>query len=153
MCTQRKRPNEYSQKRAVCKSGREVSGDNKPVHVLMMDLQTPVHFSSVQSLSPVWFFETPWTAVHQASLSITNSWSLLKLTSIESVMPSSHLILCHPLLLPPSIFPRIRVFSNESALHIRWPKVLHIQLPELRKKINICLSHPVCGILLWQSLN
>ena len=64
---------------------------------------------------------TPWTAECQASLSITNSWSLLKLMSIESVMPSNHLILCHPLLLP-SIFPRIRVFSSESVLHIRWPK-------------------------------
>ena len=63
-----------------------------------------------------------WTATCQASLSITNSWSLLKLISIESVMPSNHLILCHPLLLPPSIFPSIRVFSNKSALHIRWPK-------------------------------
>ena len=65
---------------------------------------------------------TPWTAAHQASLSITNSWSLLKFMAIESVMPSNHLILCHPLLLLPSIFPRIRVFSNESVLHIRWPK-------------------------------
>ena len=65
---------------------------------------------------------TPWTAARQASLSITNSWSLLKLRSIESVMPSNHLILCCPLLLPPSIFPSIRVFSNESVLHIRWPK-------------------------------
>ena len=65
---------------------------------------------------------TPSTAAYQASLSITNSWSLLKLMSIESVMPSNHLILCHPLLLPPSIFPSIRVFSNESALCIRWPK-------------------------------
>ena len=64
----------------------------------------------------------PWTAAHQASLSITNYQSLLKLMSIESVMPSSHLILCHPLLLPPSIFPSIRVFSNKSALHIRWLK-------------------------------
>ena len=63
---------------------------------------------------------TPWTAPCQASLSITNSWSLLKLTSIESVMPSNHLLLCHPLLLLPSIFPSIRVFSSESALHIRW---------------------------------
>ena len=79
-------------------------------------------FSSVQSLSRVRLFATPWTAVHQASLSITNSWSLLKLMAIESVMPSNHLILCHPLLLPSSIFPSIRVFSNESALHIRWPK-------------------------------
>ena len=78
-------------------------------------------FSSVQSLSHVWFFATPWTAVHQASLSITNSWSLVKLTSIESMMPSNHLIPCHPLLLLPSIFLSIRVFSNESALHIRWP--------------------------------
>ena len=65
---------------------------------------------------------TPWTAARQASLSITNSWSLLKLMSIKSVMPSSHLILCRPLLLSPSIFPSIRVFSDESVLHIRWPK-------------------------------
>ena len=65
---------------------------------------------------------TPWTAAHQASLSITNSWSLLKLMYIKSVMPSNHLILCHPLLLLPSIFTSIRVFSNESILHIRWPK-------------------------------
>ena len=65
---------------------------------------------------------TPWTAAHQASLSITNSWSLLKLMSIESVMPSNHLNLCHPLLLLPSIFPSIRIFSSESVLHIRWPK-------------------------------
>ena len=79
-------------------------------------------FSSIQSLSHIWFFATPWAAACQASLSITNSQSLLKLMSIESVMPSNHLILCHPLLLLPSIFPRIRVFSNESALRIRWPK-------------------------------
>ena len=82
----------------------------------------PVQFSSVQLLSCVRLFATPWTAAHQASLSITNSWSLLKLMSIESVMPSNHLILCCPLLLPPSIFPSIRVFSNESVLCIRWPK-------------------------------
>ena len=79
-------------------------------------------FSSVQSLSHVQPFATPWTTARQASLSITNSWNLLKLMSIESMKTSSHLILCHPLLLPPSIFPRIRVFSNESVLHIRWPK-------------------------------
>ena len=78
-----------------------------------------VQFSSV--LSPVWLFATPWTAAQQASLSITNSQSLLKLMSIKLVMPSNHLILCHPLLLP-SIFPSIRVFSNKSVLHIRWPK-------------------------------
>ena len=81
-----------------------------------------VHFSSVQSLSRVQLFVTPWTPSHQASLSITNSWSLLKLMSIESVIPSNHLILCHPLLLLLSIFPSIRVFSSESALRIRWPK-------------------------------
>ena len=79
-------------------------------------------FSSVQSLSHVQLFATPWTATCQASLSITNSWSLLKLMSIESVIKSNHLILCHPLLLPTSIFPSIRVFSNESVLPIRWPK-------------------------------
>ena len=80
-----------------------------------------VQFISVQSLSLVQLFVNPWTAAHQVSLSITNSQSLRKLMSIESVMPSNHLILCYPLL-PPSIFPSIWVFSNESALHIRWPK-------------------------------
>ena len=78
-------------------------------------------FSSVQSLSLVQLSVTPWTAAPQASLSITNSQSLLKLMSIETVMPSNHLILCHPLLLLPSIFPNIRVFSNELVLYIRWP--------------------------------
>ena len=78
--------------------------------------------SSVHSFSHVRLFTTPWTAAHQASLSITNSQSLLKLISIKSVMPCNHLILCYPLLLPPSIFPSIRVFSNESILCIRWPK-------------------------------
>ena len=76
----------------------------------------------VQSLSSVWLFATPWTAACQASLSIFNSWSMLKLMSIEWVIPSNHLILCHPLLLPSKIFPSIRVFSNESVLHIRGPK-------------------------------
>ena len=78
--------------------------------------------SSVQLLSHVRLFVTPWTAAHQASLSITNSWSLPKPMSIESVMPSNHLILCRPLIFLPSIFPSIRVFANESAIHIRWPK-------------------------------
>ena len=82
----------------------------------------PVQFRSVQSLSHVRLFVTPWAAACQASLSINNSWSLTKLMSIESVMPSSRLILCHPLLLLPSFFPSMRVFSNESALCIRWPK-------------------------------
>ena len=77
---------------------------------------------SVQSLSCVHFFLTPWTALRQASLSISNSWSLLKLMSIESVMPSNHFILCHSLLLLPSIFSNIRVFSNKSVLCIRWPE-------------------------------
>ena len=79
-------------------------------------------FSSVQSLSRVWLFVTPWTAACQASLSNTNSQSLLKLMPIELVMPSNHLIFCHPLFLLPSVFPSIRVFSNQSVLHIRWPK-------------------------------
>ena len=77
----------------------------------------------VQFLSHVWFFGTAWTAVCQASLSFTNSQSLLKLVSMEWMMPSNHLVLCHTLLLLPSIFTRIRVFSNQSALHIRWPKI------------------------------
>ena len=83
---------------------------------------SPTKFSSVQLLSSVWLFVTPWTAACQAPLSIINSWSLLKQMSIESVMPSNHLILCQPLLLPPSILPSIRVFSNELALRIRWLK-------------------------------
>ena len=91
---------------AVCESGSRPS----------------VQFSSVQSLSRVQLFATPWTTARQASLSITNSLSLLKLIYVESVMPSSHFILCCPLLLLPSIFPSSRVFSNESALCIRWPK-------------------------------
>ena len=81
-----------------------------------------LQFSSVQSLSRLWLFANPWITARQASLSITNSWSLLKLMPIESVMPSSHLILCRPLLLLPPIPPSIRVFSNESTLHMRWPK-------------------------------
>ena len=81
-----------------------------------------VQFSSVQSRSHVQLFVTSWIAAHQASLSITNSWSLLKLMSLELVVPSDHLILCCPLLLLPSIFPSIRVFSNELVCHVRWPK-------------------------------
>ena len=89
---------------------------------LLIQIPGEHQFSSVQSLSCARLFVTPWTAAHQASLSITNSWSLLKLMSIELVMPSNHLILCHPLLLPLSIFPSIRVFSNQVA------KVLEFQL-------------------------
>ena len=86
------------------------------------DFQGLMRISSVQLLSRVQLFGTPWTAARQASLSITNSRSSLRLTSIELVMPSTHLILCHPLLLLPSIFPSVTVFSNESILRIRWPK-------------------------------
>ena len=97
-------------------------------------------FNSVQLLSHVWLSVTPWTAARQASLSIANSRSLLRLMSIESVMPSNHLILCCPLLLPPSIFPSIRVFSNESVLHIRWPKYWSFSF-------NISLSHDYSGLI------
>ena len=79
-------------------------------------------FDVLQSLNHVWLFATQWTEAHQAFLSFTISWSLLKIMSIDLVMPSNHLILCHPLILLPSVFPSIRVFSNESALHIRWSK-------------------------------
>ena len=96
--------------------------------------------SSVQSLSHVRLFATPWTAARQASLSVTNSQSLLKLKSIESVMPSNYLILCPPPLLPPSIFPSIRDFSNESALCIRWPKYLSFSF-------NISPSNEYSGLI------
>ena len=88
------------------------------IHYLVIKHQ----LNSVQSLSHVQLFGTPWTVVCQASLSITNTWSLLKLMSIVSVMPSNYLILCRPLLLPLSILPSVRVFSNESVLRIMWPK-------------------------------
>ena len=90
-----------------------------PQHSLTHEKNT---VSPVRTLSHVRLFATPWTAAHQASMSITNSWSSHKLMSFESVMPSNHLVLCHPLLLLPSIFPSIRVLSSESALPIRWPK-------------------------------
>ena len=90
--------------------------------------------------SHVWLFVIPWTAAHQASLSNTNSWDLLKLMSIESVMPSNYLILFHPLLFPPSIFPSIRVFSNESIIHIRWPKYWSF-------RFNISPSNECSGLI------
>ena len=96
-------------------------------------------FSSVQLLSCVQLFATPWTAAHQSSLSITNSWSLLILMSIASVMPSNHLILCHPLL-PPSVFPSIRGFSNESVFRIKWPKYWSFSL-------NISPSNEYSGLI------
>ena len=102
------------------------TGETRKIMWSMMRLSPmgtySVWFSSIQSLSHVRFFATPWIAARQASLCITNSWSSLKLMSIESVMPSSHLILCRPLLLLPPTPPSIRVFSNESTLHMRWPK-------------------------------
>ena len=97
-------------------------------------------FSSAQSLSRVQLFATPWTAAFQVTLSITNSRRLPKLMSIELVMPSNHLIFCCPLLLPPSIFPSIRVFSNESALHIRWPKYWSFSF-------DICPSNKHSGLI------
>ena len=99
-------------------------------------------FSSVQSLSHVQLFVTPWIAPCQASLSITNSWSLLKLMSIKLVMPSNHPILCCPLLLLPSIFPRTRVFSNESVFHIRWPKYWSF-------RFNISPSNEYSGLIFF----
>ena len=99
-----------------------------------------ITFVVVQSLGHIWLFVTPWTAAHQASLSFTISWNLLKLMSIESVMPSNHLVLYRSLLLLPSIFPRIRVFSNEQALHIRWPKYLSLSL-------SISLSNEYSGLV------
>ena len=106
-------------------------------HITSSDAQFVSNFSSVQSFSHVQLFATPWIAARQASLSITNPRSSLKLTSIESVMPSSHLILCRPLLLLPPIPPSIRVFSNESALHIRWPKYQSFSF-----SISLSKEHP-----------
>ena len=110
-----------------------------------MDRDTDYHFTilqlcSVQSLSRIWPFATPWTIAHQAFLSITNSWSLLKLVSIELVMPSNHLIFCRSLLLSPTIFLSIRVFSNESVLHIRWPKYWSFSF-------NISASNKYSGLI------
>ena len=102
--------------------GGAQSGWTKRSFKLLHGWDVTAQFSSVQLLSCVWLFVTPWTVACQASLSIINSQSLLRLMSIELVMPSNHLILCCPLLLLPSVFPIIRVFSSESVLHIRWPK-------------------------------
>ena len=106
--------------------GSKITADSDYSHkikrYLLLERKALTNLVVVESLSHVQLFATPWTAAHQASLSFTSSQSLLILISIESVMPSNHLILCHPLLFLPSIFPSIRVFSNESALHIRWPK-------------------------------
>ena len=105
-----------TENRKTTEKNQKINKIDKPINKF-----SSVQFSSVQSFSHVQLFVTPWTAPCQASLSITSSRSLFKLMSVESVIPSNHLILCHPLLLQPSIFHTIRVFSNES-LHIRWPK-------------------------------
>ena len=115
--------------------GSSVHGFSRQEYWSGVPLPSP---SSVTS--GVQLFVTPWAVACQAYLPITNSQSLLKLISIESVMPSDHLILCHPLLLPPSIFPSIRVFSNDSALHIRWPKYS-------RSSVNISLSNEHSGLI------
>ena len=112
------------------------------LHRIHIGLVGSVQFSSVQSLSCVQLFATPWTAARQASLSIANSRSLLRLMSIKLGMPSNHLILCCPLLLPPSIFPTIRVFSNESVLHIRWPKYCNFSF-------SISPSNEYSGLISW----
>ena len=106
----------------------------------MNDVKAIKWFSSVQLLSCIWLFATPSIAAHQASLSITNSWSTLRLMSIELVMPSSHLILCHPLLLLPPIPPSIRVFSNGSTLRMRWPKYWSFSF-------SICPSKELPGLI------
>ena len=105
-----------------------------PQTAMMLIGVNKCYFSSVQSFSRVWLFATPWIAERKASLSITNSRSSLKLISIESVRPSSHLVLCHPLLLLPPIPPSIRVFSNESTLHTRWPKYWHFSFSIIPSK-------------------
>ena len=104
--------------------------------LVKLRLECPVLISIVLLLSHVRLFSTPWTTARQAFLSITNSRSLLKLMAIESVMPSNHLILCHPLLLLPSFFPSIKVFSNESVLCILWPRYFHIMIPCISWVLN-----------------
>ena len=113
-------------------------------HFVHLQFSSLAQFSSVQSLTGVWLFATPWIASRQASLSITNPRSSLKLTSIESVMPSSHLILCRPLLLLPPIPSSIRVLSNESTLRMRWPKYLSFSFSIIPSK-----EHPGLISLEW----
>ena len=120
----------------------QTSGGTLVFHSCFLNTQHSdehIQFSSVQSLSCVWLFATPWTTARQASLSITYSWGLFKLMSIELVMPSSHLILCCPLLFLPPIPPSIRVFANESTLRMRWPKYWSFSF-------NISLSNEYSGL-------
>ena len=129
----------------------QLSYQGIPVCFLLLPNNIPLYvcISSVQLLSHVRLFATPWTAAHQASLSITNCWSLPKPMSIKSVIPSNHLILCCPLLLLPSIFPSIRDFSNESALRIRWPKYQSFSV-----NISPSKEHPglICFRMDWLDL-
>jgi len=150
----------YKKYCSVCLSLLNHSLQGKLATMLWGYSNSPI--SSVQRLSCVRLFATPWTEARQASLSITNSWSLLKLMSIESVTPSNNFILCHPLLLSPSIFPSIRVFFNESVLHIRWSKYWSfsfsispsnensglisfrmdwLDLPAVQRTLKSCLQH------------
>ena len=118
--------------------------ERQPKYLYLIVTWVNIYFSSVQYLSHVQLFATPWTEAHQASLSITNSRRLLKLMSNESVMPSSHLILCCPLLLLPSIFPSIRVFSSESALRIRWSKYWSVSF-----SVGPSSEHQDCALSGW----
>ena len=114
---------QYSSEASLnCCNSSRLTSDQKPHGNEESIRRSKQNISSVQSLSRIWLFVTPWITAHQASLSINNSWSSLKLMSIKSVMPSSHLILCRPLLLLLPIPPSIRVFSSESTLRMRWPK-------------------------------
>ena len=130
------------------RDGTQVSHISGRFFTMWAIKETHFNFSSVQLLICVLLFVTPWTAACQVSLSITNSWSLLKLMSIESVMLSKHLILCHPLLLLPSIFPSIRVFSSESVLHIRWAKYWSFSFSIGPSNINIQDWFPL-GLTGW----
>ena len=120
-----------------------VAGKFSSEYLFTNKLNVITQFSSVQSLSHVWLFATPWTVARQASLSITNSWRLLKLMSIKSVMPSTHLNLCHPCLVLPSSFPSIRVVSHESVLCIRWPKYWSFSF-------NISPSNEYSGLIFFK---
>ena len=138
--------------RVIWESEAETWSTKLVKEAVLASFEGSVQFSSVQLLSRVWLFATPWTAARQASLSITNSWSLLKLMSIESVMPSNHLILCSPLLFLPSIFPSIRVFSNELALYMRSPKYWSFSFSiSTSNKYSGFISFRIDGLISLQS--
>ena len=126
----------------MCDKFKHVDSFEDTLNILQLFVSLEQALSSVQSLSHVWLFATPWTAARQASLSITNSPSFFKLLSIKSVISSNHLILCRPLLLLTSIFPSIRVFSNQSVLHIRWPEYWSFSF-----SFSICPSNEYLGLI------